>query len=73
MYLGVYLLTYPIVQWVAGGILLMPKPAAAPPAAAPPTAEASTAPLLPCHAGAEHLLGGAGGSQGSLLRFTGKS
>ena len=26
VYLGVYLLTYPIVQWVAGGILLMPKP-----------------------------------------------
>ena len=22
----VYLLTYPIVQWVAGGLLLMPKP-----------------------------------------------
>ena len=30
VFLGVYLLTYPIVQWVAGGLLLMPKPKPAP-------------------------------------------
>lgn len=45
VYLGVYLLTYPIVQWVAGGILLMPKP---PEGDTPPTAEPrSIDPTLP--------------------------
>jgi predicted permease len=42
-FLGVYLLTYPIIQWLAGGLLLMPKPKHDGTLEAPPESPAASA------------------------------